>query len=107
MIPKSFRSKPMYYLLVLILFISFSVLVFSVVTRCGETANQSSKEFDSSDHKLVPQTDTKFDPLKYLPAGASLSNPEKNVVFADLDGDGKQEVIIFYAILYGDKHQSD
>jgi hypothetical protein len=55
----------------------------------------------------IDQSGKKFDPLKYLPAGASLSNLDKGVVFADLEGDGKQEVIIFYTMLNGDKHQAN
>jgi len=41
---------------------------------------------------------TRFDPLKYLPSGAKIQNRNKDVVFADLDGDGKEEVIVFYTV---------
>ena len=50
------------------------------------------------DGRITSQTDATFDPLKYLPAGAKFSNRNKDVVFADLDGDGQQEVVIFYAL---------
>jgi hypothetical protein len=99
----------MYYLLVLVLLTSFSGLVFSVVTHSGDATHQSSNESHGNDEvKLaVPQIDPKLDPLGYLPAGASLSNLEKSVVFADLEGDGKKEMIIFYTMLNGDKHQAN
>lgn len=50
------------------------------------------------DSRITSQTDATFDPLKYLPAGAKIGNRDKDVVFADLDGDGQQEVVIFYAL---------
>jgi len=46
----------------------------------------------------TPQGAAKFDPFKYLPSGAKIKNREKDVVFADLDGDGHEEVIIFYTL---------
>ncbi|HIK09244.1 MAG TPA: hypothetical protein IGS52_03080 [Oscillatoriaceae cyanobacterium M33_DOE_052] len=44
----------------------------------------------------IAQADFKFDPFKYLPVGAKIKNREKDVTFADLDGDGQQEAIVFY-----------
>lgn len=45
---------------------------------------------------VVVQTETPFDPFKYLPVGARLQRPEKDVVSADLDGDGRKEIVLFY-----------
>jgi hypothetical protein len=39
-----------------------------------------------------------FDPLKYLPPGATIKDRSKDVVFADLGGDGQRDVVIFYTI---------
>lgn len=36
--------------------------------------------------------------MRYLPLGATVKNRTKQIVFADLDGDGQQEVIIFYSL---------
>jgi hypothetical protein len=96
---KPFRNKPINRLLALVLFTSSGV-VFSVVTQGGGITHQSSRKL-SGEVDQIPRTqiDTKFDPIKYLPPGASVSNPEKTVLFADIDADGKQEVIIFYTML--------
>lgn len=42
-----------------------------------------------------------FDPYSYLPRGSKIPNPAKDVVFADLDGDGVNEAVIFYLIPEG------
>ncbi len=38
------------------------------------------------------------DPLRYLPDGAKIRDPSKEVIFADLDGDGTKEQIIFFSL---------
>src|SRR5215467_3347287 len=45
-----------------------------------------------------PQTPNGFDPLNYLPPGAKIKNKDKDVISADLIGDGTKETIIFYAV---------
>ncbi|HWN97747.1 MAG TPA: hypothetical protein VNS63_00595 [Blastocatellia bacterium] len=96
--------------------VSRFILVFSLLAvGSGPTDHHTGiarQTYQDLEGRYMSQSGThkaanKFDPLKYLPAGASLSNPEKNVVFADLIGDGKQEVVIFYRILDGDKHQAN
>lgn len=39
-----------------------------------------------------------FDPFKYLPPDATIKDRRKDVVFADLGGDGQRDVVIFYTI---------
>jgi hypothetical protein len=39
-----------------------------------------------------------FDPSKYLPSGSKLKDTSKDVVFADLLGDGAREAVIFYTV---------
>ncbi|HXG92600.1 MAG TPA: VCBS repeat-containing protein [Blastocatellia bacterium] len=46
-----------------------------------------------------------FNPYKYLPSGAKIKDQHKDVVFADLDGDGQQEVVIFYTL--GNDHKAN
>jgi tetratricopeptide (TPR) repeat protein len=47
-------------------------------------------------HDTGTQTSRGFDPYAYLPAGAVVKNPDKDVIFADIDGDSKREAVIFY-----------
>ncbi|MHB8653423.1 MAG: hypothetical protein ACYDA9_06050 [Terriglobia bacterium] len=47
-------------------------------------------------------TKTAFNPYSYLPPGSKILNPAKDVVFADLDGDGVNEAVIFYLIPDGE-----
>ena len=39
-----------------------------------------------------------IDPFQYLPPGAKIKDRRKDVVFADLSGNGRREVVIFYTI---------
>src|SRR5438552_2207429 len=49
-----------------------------------------------------------FDARKYLPVGAVVSHPGKDVVFADIDGDGRREVVIFYNLGSSpDRHEAN
>ena len=43
-------------------------------------------------------TKAAFNPYSYLPRGAKIPDPAKNLVFADLDGDGVNEAVIFYLL---------
>jgi len=43
-------------------------------------------------------TSSGFDPFRYLPPGSKIRNREKDVIFADLFGDGAKEAIIFYTV---------
>src|SRR5260370_14421271 len=38
-------------------------------------------------------------PLRYLPEGARINDQNRDVVFADIDGDGQKEEIIFYSVV--------
>jgi hypothetical protein len=60
-----------------------------------------------SDSRIISQTPNQFDPFKHLPAGAKISDRNKHVVFADVDGDGKEEVVIFYTLLNGDERKAN
>jgi hypothetical protein len=103
------NSKRTYYLLTFIVVVGLSTVFFNRITHSGESVAERKKESPDheSDKSSPPQTDAKFDPLKYLPAGANISNPKKHVVLADLDSDGKQEMIIFYSLINADKPQAD
>jgi len=75
-----YYSKRIAFLSILVLSLLLSgVLVFGVV----------------SSNKPTPAPNREF--LKYLPPGATISNPEKDVISTDL-GDGHQTTIIFYAL---------
>jgi len=41
---------------------------------------------------------SEFDPFKYLPSGSRIKDRDKDVVFADLLGDGVKEAVIFYSL---------
>jgi tetratricopeptide (TPR) repeat protein len=90
------------YPLACLLLASLSGLVLGVASYSRgltrQTDVRSKSHFRVKDKRVISQTDATFDPLKYLPAGAKISNRDKDVVFADLDGDGLQEVIIFYTL---------
>lgn len=60
--------------------------------------NSSDLESSSSGSPVTLQTNINFNPFKYLPAGAKINNRDKDIIFADLDGDGQREVVIFYTI---------
>lgn len=48
--------------------------------------------------KYHAQAGMDFRPFRHLPSGAKIKDRHRDVVFADLDGDGQQEVVIFYTI---------
>lgn len=45
-----------------------------------------------------PRAQVAFNPYSYIPRGSKIPDPAKDVVFADLDGDGTSEVVIFYLV---------
>jgi tetratricopeptide (TPR) repeat protein len=47
---------------------------------------------------IMLQTTPEFAALKHLPAGARINRPDEDVVVADLDGDGRQAVVVFYTL---------
>lgn len=108
MLPSIHNPKRLYYFLICMLLFSTSALVFSR-SQSVRGVSERRKELSSAEGEksTSPQVEAKFDPLKYLPLGATIPNSEKNVVFADLDGDGTQEVIIFYTVVSGTKGQAD
>jgi hypothetical protein len=109
MIQKLRNSKRTLYLVACTLLVCLATLILSAVTHSGRGIPESTKE--TVENAIVkstsPQADTKFDPLKYLPAGAHISNPDEDVLLADLGGDGAQEAIIFYTMLVAGKGQAD
>ncbi|MFN2455323.1 MAG: FG-GAP repeat domain-containing protein [Pyrinomonadaceae bacterium] len=78
----------------LVLLIALVFVVAMPTQQSRLTSNLSSTRLDQD--KI--QSGTEFDPYKYLPVGSTITNPNKDVVFADLDGDKRHEVIIFYGI---------
>lgn len=48
-----------------------------------------------------PLLQAAFDPYQYIPKGAKIPNQKKDIVFADLDGDGQDEVVLFYLVPHG------
>ena len=45
---------------------------------------------------LLAQPGTLGDPATFLPPGARVEDPARHVILEDLDGDGKEEAVIFY-----------
>lgn len=43
-----------------------------------------------------PATGEKFNPYSYIPRGSKVPDPAKDVVFADLEGNGSKEAVILY-----------
>ncbi len=85
-----FLSKRLYF------FFGFATCTsVLIVTVLGVTLRKQTIPAQSNLQNV--QTGAKNDPYRYLPDGAKIDNPEKDVVFADLNGDGKQEEIIFYS----------
>jgi hypothetical protein len=103
-----FYSKR-FYLAALILVACLLAVVSTVSTHRVGIAGQTDEISESDDDKgpVISQSPQKFDVFKYLPAGASLRNPDKDIVFADLDADGKNEVVIFYTIVKGQDHKAN
>src|SRR5437773_3933116 len=57
---------------------------------------------------LPAQNEPEFEPHKYLPRGAKIQDTRKNMIFADLDGDGLKEVVLFYTLDEGaGRHQAN
>src|SRR2546429_9000821 len=60
----------------------------------------------SKELQAVPQEQTSLrsapamsGPFKYLPEGARIDDQTRDVVFADIDGDGQKEEIILYSVV--------
>ena len=85
--------------LVFVLIGGLVIVAFGITRHSGTTAQLGAKEVSDVGSNSRAQIDSKFDVFKYLPPGASLRDPKRDVIFADLDRDGKEEVVIFYALV--------
>ena len=97
MVNKLFRSKE--GKLVIVSFMSCLILL--VILAFGARMSSHKPTSVSPSGNVLASTGANqnkadFDLYKYIPPGSIISNPDKDVVFADLDGDKQQEVIIFY-----------
>lgn|SRR5574341_1001603 len=67
-----------------------------------------STQIGATNHQLMQTSgadvQARSNPYKYLPTGAKISDETKDVVFADLEGNGTKDEIIFYAV--PDNHQA-
>ena len=108
MVRKSNRSTVV-FLAALISLFSLAALVSGVVTHSGGIGHQARQETkgDIREGSVVTQSGKRVDAFKYLPAGAIINDPNKQIIFADLDGDGKKEITIFYATVNGEVHNAN
>lgn len=85
-----------------VLLISISVVelrgAFFVGYAPQRNSSESEERVGPSERRMIPQVVLPLNPWDYLPAGAKIKDPNKDVVLADLDGDGPAEVIIFYTL---------
>ena len=68
-----------------------ALLVFRVVSLSGLVAVGATLTSN-----LLAQPGTLGDPATFLPPGARVEDPARHVILEDLDGDGKEEAVIFY-----------
>ena len=45
-----------------------------------------------------PRAQVAFNPYSYIPRGSKIPDPARDVVFADVEGDDTDEVVIFYLV---------
>jgi len=76
------------------------ILIWTAIAHNKGNSSQSNPQQPTSS-RLAP---TSSGPFKYLPEGATIADQSRDVVFADIDGDGQKEQIIFYSLV---KSRSD
>jgi hypothetical protein len=70
-----------------------AALLVNTLVCVGLTATSHTHEKQST-----KEAGPGFDPFQYLPPGAKIKDRRKDVVFADLGGDGQKDVVIFYTV---------
>jgi hypothetical protein len=86
------------YLLAVLLVIFFATIVAISVAN-----TDNKKPSGEAPSQTVTNTEPQAEVVKYLPQGAEIADPNKDVIFADLVGDGQQEEIIFFTLPQQDK----
>jgi hypothetical protein len=75
--------------------------VLLLVVLLSSIAHNKDREGGSTPQQQTNSiTTVRSGPFKYLPEGARIDDESKDVVFADIDGDGQKEQIIFYSITH-------
>jgi hypothetical protein len=97
------------YLVIFTLTIGLSALAPCLFSDSSRVDRQPDKDVSAfgRDSKASPKTDQKFDPFKYLPPESSIDNVGKDIAFADLDGDGRKEITIFYTVHSEDQYKAN
>lgn len=82
------------------LIVGLSTVALTLLTNSSRTDHRAGTEGPALQRisQATPQMNQKFEPLKYLPSGSNITNADKHIVFADLDGDGNKEITIFYSL---------
>ncbi len=93
-------------------YLSIGVLLLGILTLIAIVAAAVRKQSRSLDQTAVGEPNQNATPAalskigrvsksefsRYLPDGAVIGNENRDIVFADLDGNGQQEQIIFYSL---------
>lgn len=78
-------------------------IVIMIVAILGAVLRNPSISAQGKQQQSATGNNVRSDSLKYLPDGAEISNPSKDVIFADLGGNGQLEEIIFYSLPHDHK----
>lgn len=99
------RMSPVVLTFIVGLF-ALALCVFSSNGKVNRQPNKDNPEVETS-REAASRKDQKFDPFNYLPVGSSIDNLDKDVAYADLDGDGNKEIIIFYTLYSEGQHKAN
>lgn len=95
------------YLIGFLLIVGLSGVVWGVTgfsTGIIQQAGTKSADLEALPH-AISQADARLEALKHLPSESTITN--KDVVLADLDSDGQQEIVIFYTVRNGNDYQAN
>jgi hypothetical protein len=97
------------YLVLLALIGGLLTLLLTILTNSSRTDQRAGTEHPGpqSISQATTQMNQKFDPFKYLPSGSNISNADKHIAYADIDGDGNKEITIFYSTSSGGDHSAN
>ena len=76
----------------------FVVSLFGLIVAIAVATTHGKKLVNEASLKPVTNNETQPGLYRYLPEGAKISDKTKDIVLADLDGDGRQEEIIFFTL---------
>lgn len=98
MLRSLWRSRRLYTVLTIVVG-GLVLAAVSIARHDPRTSRLDAEEASGISSDFPVQTDSRFDVFKYLPPSAIVRDQKRHVVFVDLDGDGKQEVVVFYALV--------